>query len=283
MTYDYTIKYKSENTYENQVFEAHWQFMISPENNSTQTLLSSQFKSSVDSKIEDSINGYNFQSYRIHCKKPFDTINFEAEFKLVKVEINPFEFATSQNDNDSYEIIEKLDFKIDNESFLTPTKLTQLSAKNETIYKFDKSLSLVDNLIALNNWAYLHLFFKVGVTDVNTTLDEIIDKRNGVCQDFSHLFIAIARKNNIPARYVSGYLHQGDGFFGDSQMHAWVEAYVPNLGWIGFDPTNNLLANHNHIKVSHGRDYNDCPPIKGVIYSSGKNETKYSVEVSYQQ
>lgn len=257
--------------------------MISPENNSTQTLLSSQFKSSVDSKIENSINGYNFQSYRIHCKKPFDTINFEAEFKLVKDEINPFEFTTSRNDNDSYEIIEKLDFKIDNESFLTPTKLTQLSAKNETIYKFDKSLSLVDNLIALNNWAYLHLFFKVGVTDVNTTLDEIIDKRNGVCQDFSHLFIAIARKNNIPARYVSGYLHQGDGFFGDSQMHAWVEAYVPNLGWIGFDPTNNLLANHNHIKVSHGRDYNDCPPIKGVIYSSGKNETKYSVEVSYQQ
>lgn len=283
MTYDYTIKYKSENTYENQVFEAHWQFMISPENNSTQTLLSSQFKSSVDSKIENSINGYNFQSYRIHCKKPFDTINFEAEFKLVKDEINPFEFTTSRNDNDSYGIIEKLDFKIDNESFLTPTKLTQLSAKNETIYKFDKSLSLVDNLIALNNWAYLHLFFKVGVTDVNTTLDEIIDKRNGVCQDFSHLFIAIARKNNIPARYVSGYLHQGDGFFGDSQMHAWVEAYVPNLGWIGFDPTNNLLANHNHIKVSHGRDYNDCPPIKGVIYSSGKNETKYSVEVSYQQ
>lgn len=283
MTYDYTIKYKSENTYENQVFEAHWQFMISPENNSTQTLLSSQFKSSVDSKIENSINGYNFQTYRIHCKKSFDTINFEAEFKLVKDEINPFGFTTSENYSDSYEIIEKLDFKIDNESFLTPTKLTQLSAKNETIYKFDKSLSVVDNLIALNNWAYLHLFFKVGVTDVNSTLDEIIDKRHGVCQDFSHLFIAIARKNNIPARYVSGYLHQGDGFFGDSQMHAWVEAYVPNIGWIGFDPTNNLLANHNHIKVSHGRDYNDCPPIKGVIYSTGKNETKYSVEVSYQQ
>lgn len=283
MAFDYTIKYKSENTYENQVFEAHWQFMITPENNATQKLLSSHFKSSIESKIESSINGYNFKTIRIRCKKPFETINFEAEFKLVKEEINPFEFSTLQNLNVAYDCIESLNFKIENEVFLAPTVLTQLSHKNESIYLFDKTLSIADNLIALNNWTYIHLYFKAGVTDVNTKLDEIIEKRHGVCQDFSHLFIAIAKQNNIPARYVSGYLHQGDGFFGDSQMHAWVEAYVPNLGWIGFDPTNNLLANHNHIKVSHGRDYNDCPPIKGVIYSSGSNETKYSVEVTYQQ
>lgn len=283
MAFDYTIKYKSENTYENQVFEAHWQFMITPENNATQKLLSSHFKSSIESKIESSINGYNFKTIRIRCKKPFETINFEAEFKLVKEEINPFEFSTLQNLNVAYDRIESLNFKIENEVFLAPTVLTQLSRKNKSLYRFDKTLSIADNLIALNNWTYIHVYFKAGVTDVNTQLDEIIEKRHGVCQDFSHLFIAIAKQNNIPARYVSGYLHQGDGFFGDSQMHAWVEAYVPNLGWIGFDPTNNLLANHNHIKVSHGRDYNDCPPIKGVIYSSGSNETKYSVEVTYQQ
>lgn len=283
MPFDYTIKYKSENTYENQVFEAHWQFMITPENNQTQTLISSNFKSSVVSKIENSINGYNFQTVKIHCKKPFNIINFEAEFKLVKEEINPFDFATPLDFKSEYDAISKLDFKIDHEAFLTPTKLTCLSTKNESIYIFDKSLSITDNLIALNSWAFFHIFFKVGVTDVNSTLDAIIENRQGVCQDFSHLFIAIARKNNIPARYVSGYLHQGDGFFGDLQMHAWAEAFVPNVGWIGFDPTNKLLANHNHIKVSHGKDYNDCPPIKGVIYSTGTNQTTYAVEVSHQQ
>ena len=146
-----------------------------------------------------------------------------------------------------------------------------------------KIVQLSDNLIALNKWVYIHIYFKTDVTHIGTLLDDIIENRHGVCQDFSHLFIAIARQNGIPTRYVSGYLHQGDGFFGDSQMHAWVESFVPNVGWIGFDPTNNLLANHNHIKVSHGKDYNDCPPIKGIVYTSGKNETKYSVEVSYQQ
>lgn len=283
MLFDYTIKYKSENIYENPVYEAHWQFLITPEDNDTQSLISSNFKSSIISRVEKSINGYNFQSYRVHCKQAFEIINFEAEFKLVKKEINPFEFSTTTNIKSQYQTLQQSAFKIENEGFLSPTKLTQLSDNNKDIYTFDTSLSVMDNLIKLNNWAFYHIFYKAGVTDVNTTLDEIIEKRQGVCQDFSHLYIAIARKHHIPARYISGYLHQGDGFFGDSQMHAWVEVLVPDLGWVGFDPTNNLLANHNHIKVSHGKDYNDCPPIKGVIYSSGSNQTKYSVEVSYQQ
>ena len=66
-------------------------------------------------------------------------------------------------------------------------------------------------------------------------------------------------------------------------MHAWSETYIPNIGWVGFDPTNNLLANDNHIKVAHGKDYNDCSPLKGVIYSQGKNKTSHSVIVSSQQ
>ena len=78
-------------------------------------------------------------------------------------------------------------------------------------------------------------------------------------------------------------MHQGNGYFGDSQMHAWVECCLPETGWIGFDPTNNLIAAENHIKVAHGKDYTDCPPLKGVVYSSGKNETEYTVQVSAQK
>jgi transglutaminase-like putative cysteine protease len=145
------------------------------------------------------------------------------------------------------------------------------------------SKSIYENLLELNHWVYIQIYFKTGVTNIDSLLNDIIENRHGVCQDFSHLFIAISRLNNVPTRYVSGYLHQGDGFFGDSQMHAWAEAFIPTIGWIGFDPTNNLLANHNHIKVSYGKDYNDCTPLKGIVYSQGKNETKYSVEVFHQQ
>jgi len=283
MQFDYTIKYSSENNYENFVYEAFWQFMIIPETNETQELISSNFKTSVDAKIEKSINGFGFQTVRIHSKTTFNTIKFDAEFKLIKKEINPFDFLPSIDVNQDYKAIENLIFKVEHESYLTPTELTKLSKKHQNIYEFDKKSPIVENLIALNNWVYIHIYFKTDVTHIGTLLDEIIENRHGVCQDFSHLFIAIARQNGIPTRYVSGYLHQGDGFFGDSQMHAWVESFVPNVGWIGFDPTNDLLTNHNHIKVSHGKDYNDCPPIKGIVYTSGKNETKYSVEVSYQQ
>lgn len=283
MQFFYTIKYSSENTYENLVYEAFWQFLVIPENNESQELISSNFKTSVDAKIEKSINGLGFKTIRIHSKTTFNSIRFDAEFKLVKKEINPFNFSPSLDIKDDYKTIDKLLFKVEHESYLTPTQLTKLSKKHQNIYVFDENISIVDNLIALNKWVFIHIYFKTDVTHIGTLLDEIIENRHGVCQDFSHLFIAISRKNGIPARYVSGYLHQGDGFFGDSQMHAWVEAFVPNVGWIGYDPTNNLLANHNHIKVCHGKDYNDCAPLKGIVYTSGKNETKYSVEVSYQE
>ena len=283
MAFDYTIKYCSENNYENTVFGAFWQFMVVPESNETQELISSDFRTSLDAKVEKSINGFGFPTIRIHCKNPFDTVQFDAEFKLVKKEINPFDFSLPVNIDDDYNTLESLLFKIEHESYLSKTELTTISKKYQGIFQIDKSKSIAENIIALNEWVYLHIYFKAGVTHIGTLLDEIIEKRNGVCQDFSHLFIAIARENSIPARYVSGYLHQGDGYFGDSQMHAWVEAFIPNVGWVGYDPTNNIMANHNHIKVSHGKDYNDCAPLKGIIYTTGKNETKYSVEVSYQQ
>lgn len=283
MAFEYTIKYKSNNTYENPVFEAYWQFMIIPENNDSQKLVFSDFKTSVNARIEHSINGYNFQTARIHCKEPFKAIQFEAEFKLTKEEINPFVFNSKQEPSQELETINNLNFKVENEEYLTSTELTKLPSKYKSLFVFDSSKSIMDNLTALNHWAYLFLYFKTGVTHIGSLLDEIIENRHGVCQDFTHLFIAFARQNNIPARYVSGYLHQGDGFFGDSQMHAWAEAFIPEIGWIGFDPANDILADHNHIKVSHGKDYNDCSPIKGVIYSTGKNETQHSVEVTYQQ
>jgi len=283
MTFDYTIKYCSENNYENTVFGAYWQFMVIPETNETQELISSNFQSSIDAKVERSINGFGYQTIRIHCKNPFDTVKFDAEFKLTKKVTNPFHFSLPLDISEDYRTLDNLLFKIEHESFLSRTELTTISKKHQNIYKFDKTISIAENLLALNKWVYNLIYFKTDVTHIGTLLDEIIEKRHGVCQDFSHLFIALARQNSIPARYVSGYLHQGDGYFGDSQMHAWVEAFIPNVGWIGYDPTNNILVNHNHIKVSHGKDYNDCSPLKGIIYTTGKNETKYSVEVSYQQ
>ncbi|MGB6150596.1 MAG: transglutaminase family protein, partial [Pricia sp.] len=283
MPLEYAITYTAENSYENWVNDAHWQFLIIPQQNSDQDFVGIQFSNSLNAVNEFSINGYGFSTIRVHPKKKFKEISFEAQFKLIKKEVNPFDFVSEDSISEAFQKIDALSFKVDHEAFLRSTHFTVLPEKNRDAFVFDKSRPLFENLQALNEWTYTHIYFKTDVTDVRTVLHEVIEKRHGVCQDFTHLFCALARRNGIPTRYVSGYLHQGNGFFGDSAMHAWAEAYVPNVGWIGFDPTNNLLANTNHIKVAHGKDYTDCSPLKGIVYTTGKNETSHSVKVSASQ
>ncbi|WP_047415302.1 transglutaminase family protein [Cellulophaga sp. Hel_I_12] len=283
MPLEYNITYSTTNNYENIVEGAYWQFLIIPETNETQELVTINFENSLKATNQFSINGYGFQSIRVHPRTSFKSITFEASIFLVKKEVNPFDFDLPFAIDEDYLSINSLHFKVDFEPFLRKTHFTSIPENYKTIFQFDVTKSIFENLQNLNLWTYNHIYFKADVTDVNTTLDQIIMHRQGVCQDFTHLFCALARQNNIPARYVSGYLHQGNGYFGDSQMHAWAEAYLPNIGWVGFDPTNNLLVNSNHIKVCHGKDYNDCSPLKGGVYTTGKNETVYSVQVISQQ
>lgn len=281
MVFNYTIRYQSKNTYENPVKEANWQFLVTPEDNENQEVVSTSFYTSVNARIENSINGYGFKTNRIHFNIPFDEIEFTAIIKVYKNKINPFDFNPELTVLTDYEKIDDLSFKVVYEPFLKFTKLTYLKRGGKELFAFNKGQNIFENLTALNIWTYKFLKFEAGVTDINSSLEEIVEMRKGVCQDFSHLFCCIARDNGIPTRYVSGYLHQGEGYMGDSVMHAWIECYIPGLGWVGFDPTNQLMANEHHIKVAHGKDYNDCPPIKGVVYSVGKNFTEYSVEVRH--
>lgn len=280
MDLDYHIKYSAKNTYENQANAALWQFLIIPEENETQELVSENFYNSLRIPVERSINGYDFKTYRIRPRETFEEVEFTAEFKLTKKIENIFE-KISNCEEDEFEKLRSLNFRAENDVFLRATTLTELP--HEVEFNFDESVSLFTNLQNLNSWIYKNFSFKTDVTDIDSDLKQILKIKQGVCQDFTHLYIAIAKNYGIPTRYVSGYLHQGNGYFGDSQMHAWAECHIPDCGWIGFDPTNNLLAAENHIKVAHGKDYADCPPLKGIIFSSGKNETEYTVHVMADQ
>ena len=103
-----------------------------------------------------------------------------------------------------------------------------------------------------------------------------------MCQDFTHIMLALLRKLGIPCRYVSGYLfHQADANVrsADGSTHAWGEVWFPDLGWVGFDPTNNLLADERHIRVAVGRDYADVPPTRGVFKGLSAVRSELSVAV----
>jgi transglutaminase-like putative cysteine protease len=117
-------------------------------------------------------------------------------------------------------------------------------------------------------------------TAVNSPIEDALRSRQGVCQDFAHIMIALVRNARIPCRYVSGYLyHSTENAHPatDGATHAWVEALLPGLGWVGFDPTINQLASEQHIRTATGRDYADVPPTRGMM--KGKAGTQLQVRV----
>ncbi len=121
--------------------------------------------------------------------------------------------------------------------------------------------------------------FKKGVTTVASPITEILEHKGGVCQDFTHLMIGLARAFKIPARYVSGLLHpDAQRFRGFTQTHAWCELLFPSAGWVGFDAANNCMIGENFIKTAIGRDYRDVPPNKGTWRGSAQENIEVSVQ-----
>ncbi len=131
----------------------------------------------------------------------------------------------------------------------------------------------------------LHALFEYcpETTQVDSPIDVALRARRGVCQDFAHIMITLVRNLRIPCRYVSGYLwhnrQQPDGS-AHGATHAWVEARLPGLGWVGFDPTNNVLVDERYIRAAVGRDYSDVPPTKGTFKGVASSELKVAVRVA---
>lgn len=123
-----------------------------------------------------------------------------------------------------------------------------------------------------------------GATDTSTPLGTVMKQRVGVCQDFAHVMIAALRSIRIPVRYVSGYLETvpppgQTKLQGADASHAWVEAWTPETGWVGFDPTNNVIPGTRHVKIAHGRDYFDVQPLKGIFLGTGSQKLFVQVDV----
>jgi len=118
-----------------------------------------------------------------------------------------------------------------------------------------------------------------GITSAASPITELLETGKGVCQDFTHLMIGLARAMGVPARYISGLIHpDAERFRGFTQTHAWCELYFPSAGWVGFDPTNNCIAGTNFVKVAIGRDYRDVPPNKGLYRGKAVESIDVRVE-----
>ena len=165
-------------------------------------------------------------------------------------------------------------------TFALETPAVVLLAKQMGVTRRDDPLMLVQEL---NQRLFDYFKYVPRSTRVDSPIDEAIISGEGVCQDFAHTMIALLRHVKIPARYVSGYLYRGredhDRSTPDA-THAWVDVLLPHLGWVGFDPTNNLVAHHRHIRTAVGRDYADVPPTHGIF--RGKTDSELYVAVHVQ-
>lgn len=143
---------------------------------------------------------------------------------------------------------------------------------------------LVDTLFDLNQTIHREYKYQQGTTSLSTTPYDVYVNRRGVCQDFTNLFICLCRLLNVPARYVCGYLYVGPSVANAVQAqasHAWVQVYLPELGWKGFDPTNGVVTRTDHVRVAVGRNFVDATPTSGTIYVGGGPETlEVDVKVS---
>lgn len=134
------------------------------------------------------------------------------------------------------------------------------------------------SLLHLCDTLHRCLHYIPGSTSAESSVEHILATGRGVCQDYSHLMIAIARSWGIPARYVSGYLRPGGCAVGNA-THAWVECRLPTRGWVGFDPTNKSLAGAGNVCIAVGRDYRDVSPTRGILHGGGKTRLDVTVQM----
>lgn len=153
---------------------------------------------------------------------------------------------------------------------------------------FQENRSVFESAYELMQRIYTDFDFDAEFSTISTPIEEVMQEKKGVCQDFAQIAIACIRSVGLPARYISGYIETlpppgKPKLVGADASHAWFSIFIPGFGWVDFDPTNNMIPKDQHIVVGWGRDYYDVPPLKGVVYGSGQSKLSVSVDIAQAQ
>ena len=186
----------------------------------------------------------------------------------------------SQMQDQGLEILDARQYALDSPMVTITPELADYAQSS-----FLPNRPLVDVVHDLMVRIYQDFTYDPTFTTIATPLSEVLSFRRGVCQDFAHLAIACLRAYGIAARYISGYVETlpepgTQRLVGADASHAWFSVYIPSIGWLDFDPTNNTVPLDQHISLAWGRDYSDVTPLKGIAYGGGQHTLSVSVDVS---
>jgi len=165
--------------------------------------------------------------------------------------------------------------------FLRTTPLTMPDRAIEKLADGITGVSLLQKMHALCSAVLDAIAYKAGATDVRTTAAQALKLGTGVCQDHAHVFISAARTMGVPARYVVGYLHSPESNL--TETHAWGEVFLPELGWVGFDPTNRLCPTERYVRLGCGLDAADAAPVRGNVAGVSQERLAASVDIGQHQ
>lgn len=259
-------RYETPATYAIQVLR------LSPRDHKGQYVCDWRLDINADCKLDSLQDPYGNQTHSFSVDGPLESLSISA---IGEVETN-----------DTSGIISGTRERLPRALYLRETSLTE---SDTIIRQFAEDISsahasaheadTLTRLHALNGGIHKAIQFDTHATETTTTAIEAFSAKQGVCQDLAHIFISCCRHLNIPARYVGGYMYRSDGENQQNAGHAWAEAWIENVGWVGFDPAHGLCPNDAYIRVAVGLDFLAASPIRGVRYGGFGETMEVSVKI----
>ncbi len=284
----YSIRHLTKFRYSSPVSESIMELRMQPRSEGLQRCLSFQVEVAPRTRVQ------SYRDYLGNVVHHFDVPSAHRHLTIIAeatVDVTPAASLPRQLDGDAWRQLDAHLAQGDFWELLSPSHFAlwtgmiqafaqELQVPSREAARDRDPLQLVGGL---NAAIYRSIAYVPKSTRVDSTVDHALESRRGVCQDYAHIMIALVRGLGIPCRYVSGYLFHRAGETlrsTEGATHAWVEVYLPNIGWVGFDPANNILAGETHVRTAVGRDYADVPPTRGVFKGSASSELTVAVRVA---
>ena len=279
----YDVVHRTVYRYTKPIERSQHHLRLTPYHDRTQNVRSHSLSVSVSGQTRDYEDVFGNRVRRIVVDSPFTELIIEARSTVELLDTDPLGFGPLRVSQTIPLVWMPWQRQV-LDPFLLPAELpeTELGELAEYAMSFVKrnESDLLDTLLDINRTIQREYAYIQGSTTVSTTPFEVYVNRKGVCQDFANLMICLARLLGVPARYVCGYLYTGpkasptlENTKQSEASHAWVQCYLPQIGWKGFDPTNGILTQTEHVRVAVGRNYIDATPTSGTIFVGGGGET----------
>lgn len=268
----WTIEHRTEYRYAVPAKESFNQVRLQPMNTAEQTIENFQLKVSPNAKIEHFRDFYANVVHHFEISEAHPQLVIESSVQAQTR--SPAKLSATAEVFPLKQIVEAAS-SLRCHDFVNPSKYVDVEPATWRLAldAIDGATDTWQAVQAITRFVHGHLAYETNSTSVHTHMQTVLSQRRGVCQDFAHVALGFCRCLKIPALYVSGYLATEAA----SATHAWIEAFLPEIGWRGIDPTHNRQANETYLKIAVGRDYADVAPVSG--HYKGTQDRQMDVKV----